>query len=164
MTTKNASSSPSGAKKAKPQADSITDKWGKASKDSGWTAVPNILIYRQKTLGIDSLDLNILLHLLTYWWQDEKKPHPSKKTLANAIGVTPGTVQKRIRAMEAGGLIKRIQRRKENDRSDTNEYDLSPLRDALLPHAEEELRERNNKHAEKRKRKTTVNKPSSNSS
>lgn len=137
----------------------IAKKWGVQSKDVGWTAVPNILIYRQKTLGIDSLDLNILLHLLTYWWQDEKKPHPSKKTLAQAIGVTPGTIQKRIRAMEAGGLIKRIQRRRDNDRSDTNEYDLTPLKEALIPHAEEELRERKKKHTEKRIRKTTVNKP-----
>ncbi|NOG32860.1 hypothetical protein HLB35_15805 [Halomonas sp. TBZ9] len=97
---------------------------------------------------------------MTYWWQNEQKPYPSKATLAKSIGVTSGTIQKRIRAMEAGGLIKRIQRRRENNRSDTNEYDLSPLRDALVPHAEEELRERKKKHTERQKRKTTVNKPS----
>ncbi|WP_328732293.1 helix-turn-helix domain-containing protein [Vreelandella azerica] len=138
----------------------MAQKWGKPTRDAGWTSIPNILIYRQKTLGLDSLDLNILLHLMTYWWQNEQKPYPSKATLAKSIGVTSGTIQKRIRAMEAGGLIKRIQRRRENNRSDTNEYDLSPLRDALVPHAEEELRERKKKHTERQKRKTTVNKPS----
>lgn len=155
-----ASTSPSGEQKVKSKkTDAITQKWGKPIKDVGWTSIPNILVHRQKSLGIDSLDLNILLHLMTYWWQDEKKPHPSKGTLAKAIGVTSGTIQKRIRAMEAGGLIQRIQRRKDNDRSDTNEYDLSPLRDVLVPHANEELRERKKKHAEKQNRKTTINKP-----
>lgn len=149
-------------KKATPKkSDAFTQKWGKSTKSAGWTAVPNILIYRQKSLGLSPLDLNILLHLMTYWWQDEQKPYPSKGTLAKAIGVTSGTIQKRIRGMEAAGFVKRIERRRESNRSDTNEYDLSPLRDLLLPHAEVEIQERTKKHAERQKRKTTVTKPSS---
>lgn len=159
--TKDASNLPTEEQKTSPKkTDAITQKWGKSTKSAGWTAVPNILMYRQKSLGLSPLDINILLHLMTYWWQDEKKPYPSKKTLAKAIGVTPGTIQKKIRDMEAIGFIKRIERRRENERSDTNEYDLTPLRDMLLPHAEEELRERRKKHAERQKRKTSVTKPS----
>ncbi len=143
----------------KPRSDSIARKWGKECRDAGWTAVPNILIQRQKSLGLEPIDLNILLHLMAYWWQDENKPHPSKNTLAQSIGVSPSTIRRRIKGMEAGGLIKRIERRRESDRSDTNEYDLTPLREALKPYAEEELTERRRAHAARRRRQTTVNKP-----
>lgn len=131
-------------------------KWGKPNIAAGWTCIPNILIRRQKTLGIDPLDLNILLHLLTYWWEDENHPHPSKETLAQAIGVSASTIQRRIRAMEAGGLLKRVERRREGNRSETNLYDLTPLRAILEPHAEFELEERKAGHTGRRDRMTKV--------
>jgi len=109
-------------------------------------------------LGIDALDLNILLHLLSYWWEDENHPHPSKETLAQAMNVSASTIQRRIRAMEAGGLLRRIERRREKDRSETNLYDLTLLRDLLEPHAVLELEDRNASHERRRKRMTTVTK------
>lgn len=77
---------------------------GKPNIAAGWTCIPNILVRRQRTLGLDSIDVNILLHLMTYWWEDGNLPHPSKETLAQAIGISASTVQRRIRAMEAGGF------------------------------------------------------------
>ena len=141
-----------------PKKRSNEAKWGKPNIDAGWTCIPNILIRRQKTLGLDSLDLNILLHLLTYWWEDENHPHPSKETLAKAIGVSASTIQRRIRQMEAGQLLKRVERRRAGDRSDTNLYDLTPLRAILEPHAKQELEERKAGHAGRRSRMTTVTK------
>lgn len=134
----------------------IEAKWGKPNIAAGWTCIPNILIKRQQTLGIDALDLNILLHLLSYWWEDENHAHPSKETLALSIGVHPSTIQRRIRSMEAGGLIKRIERRRDHDRSETNLYDLTPLRALLEPHAELELAERKAGHTGRRNRTTKV--------
>lgn len=133
-------------------------KWGKPNIEAGWTCIPNILVRRQRTLGLDALDLNILLHLLTYWWEDENHPHPSKETLAKAIGVSASTIQRRIRAMERGSLLQRIQRRKADDRSETNLYDLTPLRDLLEPHAELELKERKASHKARQERMTKVTK------
>lgn len=141
---------------AVPKKRSNEAKWGKPNIDAGWTCIPNILIRRQKTLGLDALDLNILLHLLTYWWEDENHPHPSKETLAKAIGVSASTIQRRIRQMEAGKLLKRVERRRAGDRSDTNLYDLTPLREILEPHAQQELEERKAGHANRRTRMTTV--------
>lgn len=141
-----------------PKQRSNETKWGKAIIKAGWTCIPNILIRRQKTLGIDSVDLNILLHLLTYWWEDENLPHPSKETLAKAIGVNASTIQRHIRRMEAGGLLRRIERRREGDRNDTNLYDLTPLREILEPHAQQELDERKASHEGRRNRMTTVTK------
>jgi len=157
MTDATPTTPPPGSKK--PRSEAIAQKWGKACHDTGWTAVPNILIQRQKSLGLEPIDINILLHLMAYWWQDEKMPHPSKNTLAQSIGVSPSTIRRRIKGMEAGGLIKRIERRRDNNRSETNEYDLSPLRDVLKPYAEEELAERRRNSAAKKQRKTTVRRP-----
>lgn len=136
----------------------LESKWGKPNIAAGWTCIPNILIRRQKTLGLDPTDLNILLHLLAYWWDDGNLPHPSKETLAQAIGISASTVQRRIRSMEAGGLLKRVERRKEKDRSDTNLYDLTPLKGLLEPHALHEVAERNAGHAGRRARMTSVTK------
>lgn len=133
-------------------------KWGSPIIEAGWTCIPNILIRRQKTLGLDALDLNILLHLLTYWWEGENHPHPSKDTLAKAIDVSPSTIQRRIRQMEAGGLLRRVERRREHDRSETNLYDLTPLRAILEPHAKQELEERKAGRASRHRRMTTVTK------
>jgi len=141
-----------------PTKRSIEAKWGGPITKAGWTGIPNILIRRQRTLGIDALDLNILLHLLSYWWEDENHPHPSKETLAQAMDVSPSTIQRRIRSMEARGLLKRIERRREKNRSETNLYDLTLLRDLLEPHALQEIEDRNAGHERRRKRMTSVTK------
>lgn len=150
-------------KRVKPATRSKTsraheDKWGAANIQAGWTCIPNILIRRQRTLGLDALDLNILLHLLSYWWESENLPHPSKETLAKAINVSSSTIQRRIRAMEAGGILKRVERRRAADRSETNLYDLTPLRALLEPHSEVEITERNAGRVGRRKRMTSVTK------
>ena len=131
-------------------------KWGKVNIDAGWTCIPNILIHRQRTLGLDAVDLNILLHLITYWWEDENLPHPSKDTLAKSIGVSPSTIQRHIREMEKAGFLKRIIRPKAGEKNDTNLYDLTPLRSILEPHAKVELDARQASRDKKRERKTKV--------
>ena len=85
-------------------------KWSKTLMDAGWTAFPSVIIERQKALGLDAMDLNILLHLASHWWTRDNKPHPSKKTIAAAMDVTPRTVQRRIATMQKDGLIRREER------------------------------------------------------
>ena len=41
-------------------------KWSKTLMDAGWTAFPSVIIERQKALGLDAMDLNILLHLASH--------------------------------------------------------------------------------------------------
>ncbi len=67
---------------------------------SGWTAFPSIILEKQHSLGIDALDVNIILYLATYWWEADNKPHPAKGTIAETLGVTPRTIQRRIAALE----------------------------------------------------------------
>jgi DNA-binding transcriptional regulator YhcF (GntR family) len=133
----------------------IEQKWGPDLAASGWTGIPNVLFQRQKALGLTPLDVNIILQLAAYWWEPSNLPHPSKKSIAAAIGVDPRTVQKRVAAMEAAKFIKRIERRTSRG-SRTNLYDFSGLIAAAQPFAKEELEEivrRKKEKAEKLERK-----------
>lgn len=117
-------------------------KWGKPLIEAGWTLVPNTLLARQAALGLTSTDVNILLHLVAYWWKESDLPHPSKSTLAKSIGVTPRTVQRRIAAMEHAGFIKRVRRTGPFRGTQTNLYDFSGLIKEATPYAKELLQER----------------------
>ena len=106
----------------------LEKKWGKSTLEiEGWTAIPNILLERQQTLGIDAVKLNILLVLLKHWWEKPKMPYPAKTTIAEIVGREKSTVQKHIKQMEEQGLIKRKNRFQSAGGQTSNEYDLSGL-------------------------------------
>lgn len=117
-------------------------KWGRSLVDAGWTLVPNTFIERQKKLGLDPVDFNILLHLMSYWWEPNNKPRPSKKTIAAAVGRDARTVQRRIAAMEKQGLITRERRTGTGKGTQTNRYHFDGLIKAGTELAKEALEER----------------------
>lgn len=98
--------------KTKPQSEmsEVEKKWSKPLTEAGWTAIPTVIFERQHALGLDALDVNIILHLAGYWWKAGNAPHPSKATIAAPIGVDPRTVQRRIANLEGAGFITRIAR------------------------------------------------------
>ena len=120
--------------------------------DAGWTAIPTVVFERQKALGLDALDVNILLHLAAYWWTPDNKPHPAKGTIAAAINVAPRTVQRHIAAMERANFIRRQQRRLPGKGSKTNVYHFDGLIAAALPFAKEKLAEKKRRAEEDTKR------------
>lgn len=61
-------------------------KWSKQLLAAGWSLIPNVLLERQQALGLDAVDINIILHLVRHWWYSEKLPHPSKRTIAECMG------------------------------------------------------------------------------
>lgn len=117
-------------------------KWTKPLLDAGWTMLPNVIFERQQALGLDAIDINILLHLASYWWKAGDLPHPGKKRIADAIGRHPRTIQRRIAQMEAGGLIQRIERRVSGVGSKTNLYEFTGLITEATPFALEKISER----------------------
>lgn len=127
-------------------------KWSKPLMDAGWNAIPSIVIEKQEALGLDALDMNIIIHLSNYWWRVDNLPHPSVATIAKAIGVKPRTVQKRISALQAVGLLTRIERRATRRGSDTNLYGFDGLITAATPYAQEKLAARARKEQEERDR------------
>ncbi|MCG8505789.1 MAG: helix-turn-helix domain-containing protein [Sphingomonadales bacterium] len=134
-------------------------KWSKQLWRAGWTALPNVIFERQQALGLDPMDINIILHIASYWWKPEGKPHPSKVTIADAIGVHPRTVQRRIAALESAGFIEREERRTPGIGSKTNIYHLDGLIKAAKPYAIEKLEEREERAELRRARARRKGKP-----
>lgn len=131
-------------------------KWGKTLMEAGWTAFPSILVEKQHALGLDALDINILLYLSTYWWESENKPYPAKKTIAQAIGVDPRTVQRRIAALEHVGLLRREYRPDKDKGNKTNKYHFDGLISEAEPYAKEKLasiKERKEREEDRLRRK-----------
>lgn len=135
---------------AKKQTDSSGDlrtnekKWTKPLMDAGWTALPSVIIENQRQLGLEPLDLNIVVYLASKWWTAEGKPFPSKSTMAKAMNVHPRTIQKHIAGLEGAGYIRREERRTETG-SRTNLYHLDGLIEAAAPFAAEKLAEMKDK-------------------
>lgn len=99
----------------------------------------SVLLLRQQALGLDAMDINVLLHILKHWCKPEENPYPAKSSIARCMGVDERTVQRRIAKMEKAGLLKRDERWHEKYGRQSNYYDLSGLVDKLKPLAEEEL-------------------------
>jgi predicted transcriptional regulator len=117
-------------------------KWSKPLWAAGWNGIPSIIIEKQEALGLDALDMNIIVHLSNYWWHADNLPCPSVERIAKAIGVGTRTIQKRIKALHALGLLTRTERRKTRFGSDTNLYGFEGLIKAALPYAHEKIAER----------------------
>jgi DNA-binding MarR family transcriptional regulator len=121
------------------------EKWTPALMEAGWTVLPSIILEKQHALGLDAIDVNILLQLARYWWYSDNPPHPSKASIAECIGVDSSTVRRHIARMEADGFIRREARyNKRFGGRETNTYHFDGLIKAATPHAKEfvELREK----------------------
>lgn len=125
--------------KISTEASQVAKKWSKPLADAGWTAIPTVIFERQHALGLDPLDINIILHLAGYWWTAGNAPHPSKSTIAAAVGKHPRTIQKRIAKLESAGFIKRIGRSSRKGGTMTNEYSFAGLIKEATPYALERI-------------------------
>ncbi|EIO5090175.1 helix-turn-helix domain-containing protein [Vibrio cholerae] len=131
-------------------------KWGKPLMKAGWTAFPSVILEKQHALGLTAMDVNIILYLSTHWWEAERKPYPSKRTIAQALGVTPRTIQKRIAALEQLGFIEREYRPHKLKGNDTNIYHFNGLIQAAEPYAIDKIAEIESAVAAKKARRSRV--------
>jgi hypothetical protein len=133
------------------------EKWSKTLMEAGWTVLPSIILEKQHALGLDAVDINILLQLARYWWYSDNPPRPSKATIATCLGVDKSTVRRHIARMEADGFIKRQARyNSKSGGQETNTYLFDGLIKAAMPHAEEFIAMREKQRgedADRRKRK-----------
>lgn len=125
----------------------LTQKWGKPLINAGWVAFPFVILERQDALGLDATDINIILHIAKHWFEAERLPHPAKGSIAQAMGMTPRAIQKRLASLEANGFLKRIERRdpKGGKGNLSSKYDLKGLIEKATPFAEEALQQREEK-------------------
>jgi hypothetical protein len=82
-------------------------KWGGAEK-AGFQLIPNVIFQAQKHLGLDSVDIVILLNVTLHWWRRESLPYPSPAMIASRMGVSKRTVERRIRALERRQFLRRL--------------------------------------------------------
>ena len=124
-------------------------KWTRALMDAGWTVLPSVILERQKALGLDATDVNILLHLARHWWHADNPPHPSKALIAECMQIDISTVRRRIARLERDGLIRREARfNPESGRQQTNFYHFAGLIQNATPYAEELIQERRQRRRE----------------
>lgn len=84
--------------------------FGAKVMEHGYTALPNILLRAQSRLGINPTQFNIIAQLMSYWFHPDKPPYPSKRELAQRVGITEQTLRINIKALEDQGLVMREQR------------------------------------------------------
>jgi len=114
--------------KAKPDNRRTSErKFGKPVMDLGFCIVPSLLMQAQARLGINSAQFNIIMHLADIWWDHERKPFPSKKLLADRIGLSERQIQRHIAELELSGIVTRIGRTRPGRGKVSNEYDLAGL-------------------------------------
>ena len=113
----------------------IEAKWGKPLAAAGWTAIPNAIIENQRKLGLDALDLAILLQLAACWWSPDRPPFPGRDRIAANIGVTSRTVQRRLGRLAKVGLISKDARHSASGRQKSNQFGFAGLIAKATPHA-----------------------------
>ncbi len=121
----------------------LEERWTKGVLELGFVFIPSVLLRAQKRLHIDSVELAVLLHLIDHWWENDDMPFPSKKRLAERIGVkSDKTIQRAIVKLESEKLIRRVKRLNKSGGQTSNTYDLTPLVERLKPIAKEMLEAR----------------------
>ena len=129
------------------------EKWTPTLMEAGWTVLPTVILEKQHALGLEPIDVNILLQLARFWWYRDNLPHPSKTTIAECIGVDPSTVRRHIAHMEAAGFIKREPRYDgKSGRQETNTYHFDGLIKEATPYAQELIETREERRKENRAR------------
>ncbi len=113
-------------------AEHISDKkWSKPVMKLGFCIIPSMLLQAQQRLGLSPTQLAVLLQLADFWWDNDRKPYPSKEALKERLGLSTRQIQRHIADLEQAGLVQRIERRAAHQGKISNEYDLSGLVERL---------------------------------
>lgn len=113
--------------------NSVEQMWGQLVAGQGWVPVPKLLIRQLGALEINPTQFAILVLLMSYGKSGGKyKASPSKKTLADALGVSPDTIRKNIKILQTKGYITREFRKgAQSGKNNTNLYHFDGLEKAL---------------------------------
>ena len=101
-------------------------KWGDAL-DTGFQVVPDALLKYQVRLGLSPFDVVLLLNITTHWWMAADLPYPRLSTLAERMGTSPRTVERRVAALEKTGLLRRLPKERNAKGLSIRRFDLGGL-------------------------------------
>ncbi len=111
----------------KPDSEKVLRQKWRTSLDAGWTVIPSALIRGLPLLHIGAGELAVLISLIDYWWAPNDPPWPSKKALAERLGVSQKTIQRHLAVLQQEGLIVSEARHRAGGGQTSNRYDLTPL-------------------------------------
>ncbi|HEV7367645.1 helix-turn-helix domain-containing protein [Arenibaculum sp.] len=134
------------------------EKWGAAVMKLGFCMVPSLLLRAQRRLSLNPTQLAVLLQLCDHWWDEKRKPFPSKERLSQRLGLSARQVQRHIADLEKMKLVKRVDRFGAHGGKLSNTYDLSGLVERLKA-LEPEFRQVENEIAEATAKREVVAKP-----
>jgi predicted transcriptional regulator len=133
-------------------------KWGKPAIAAGFLLFPNMLLLKQHALGLDCIDVVIILQILKHWWHADNAPYPSQVQLAKTMNVDLSTIKRHLARLKRDGLLKWSTRTGKHGGQIANVYDLSGLIAQVEAFAIEELAERQ-KAADERKARSSRKRP-----
>jgi hypothetical protein len=114
----------------------VIAKWKEAA-EAGFQAVPDVLLRFQSRLGLDPVEVVILLNITMHWWEVDDLPYPAPAMIARRMGMSTRAVEKRLAALQARGFLRRGPReRKEGGRTarlSIRRFDPSGLVEKLQP-------------------------------
>ena len=123
---------------SEPATSAIRQRWRGAvtSAETGFTAVPDILIRSQGQLKLSSTEMVVLLNILLHWWRDGEWPYPRVSTIGERMGTSRRTVERAIRSLQEKGLVVHRKSEPMGNGPAARRFDLSGLVDALQSRAQ----------------------------
>jgi Helix-turn-helix domain len=82
----------------------LRNKWN-AAVDTGFVAVPNVLLIQFHKLNVTPTEFVVLLNLLAHWWSAETRAFPRVSTIARRMDTSPRTIQRALNRLRALGLV-----------------------------------------------------------
>lgn len=108
----------------------IASLWGERVAARGFTQIPNYLMMINQFLAEEAhltpVQLLVIYQLVAAWWEKDKPPFPSMRTIAIRSGVSERQVMRSINELEKRNLIKRVKRGRGAVKV-SNAYDLTGL-------------------------------------
>ena len=98
---------PEKPRKTARRSSPIADKWG-AALVGGFQVIPNVLVRAQAHLGLDAVDVVVLLNMNMHWWRKGEFPFPRPTIIARRMGISKRTVERRIEKLVKAGLLERM--------------------------------------------------------
>lgn len=111
----------------------IAEKWGENVVKRGFSQIPFYLLHINKFLDqkLSSLQLLILIQLVSNWWEKETNPFPSMSNIAERCGVSERQIQRSIDDLVKRKIIEKVKISTDRGVVKRNTYNMSGLVDLL---------------------------------
>lgn len=107
----------------------IRKRWAGAvtGGETGFVAVPSLLLRSQARLGLTCVEVVVLTNILMHWWHRSEWPYPRLSVIANRMAASSRTVQRAVQNLEDKGLVKRLPSESLTTGRVVRRFDLSGL-------------------------------------